>query len=119
MAGWIQPSFSAYPWAARPAPPPAPAPSPVPTYVRRAGDVNVTAYPSPGESLLAGGVGLAGGGGDTAAQAASVQSGGIMADAQTVNTLRAGGAFTIPEEFKQFLPLIMIFILIVIVMLKK
>ncbi len=42
-----------------------------------------------------------------------------VSDAATVNSLRAGGAFTIPEEFKKFLPLILVFIVIIVIIVKK
>lgn len=45
--------------------------------------------------------------------------GGSMASATTMQTMRASGTFDLPEDFKRHLPLILGFILIVFVLLKK
>lgn len=54
-----------------------------------------------------------------AASEAAATGGPGMADAQTVNTLRAEGGLLIPEEFKKFLPLILLFLLFALVIFKK
>lgn len=45
--------------------------------------------------------------------------GGSMASADTIQTMRASGGFTLPEGFKQFLPLLLAFILVVFILIKK
>lgn len=51
--------------------------------------------------------------------AAASLGGPNMADAQTISTLRAEGGFIIPEQFKKFLPLILLFLLFALVIFKK
>ena len=45
--------------------------------------------------------------------------GGNMASTDTIQTMRATGGFTLPTEFKSFLPLILVFLLFVFVIIKK
>lgn len=44
---------------------------------------------------------------------------GVMASADTLQTMRASGGFTIPEGLKSLLPLLLIFALVVLVIFKK
>lgn len=49
----------------------------------------------------------------------SPEGGSQMASASTMQTMRAAGAFTIPEDLKKMLPLLLGFILVVFILLKK
>lgn len=54
-----------------------------------------------------------------ASQEAGVLSGAPMAQDPTLQTLRASGGLTMPQELKQYLPLILVFALFVIILFKK
>lgn len=45
--------------------------------------------------------------------------GGSMASADTIQTMRASGGFTIPESLKGMLPVLLIFVLVVLIIFKK
>ena len=78
------------------------------------------------DAAVPGGIEL-GGGISTSEAAAKVvnypwlytKDGGTPVSAETLNTMRASGGFTLPQELKQYLPLLLIFILVVLVLFKK
>lgn len=45
--------------------------------------------------------------------------GGTMAEQTTLQTMRASGGLTIPTTFRNYLPLIMIFVLVLVIFFKK
>lgn len=60
----------------------------------------------------------------TATIQATLPTAGLVAEgevmsAEAIQTMRARGGFEIPENLKQFLPLVLIFILVVFIIIKK
>ncbi len=55
----------------------------------------------------------------SAPQESGILSGAPMPTDPTLQTLRASGGLTMPQELKQYLPLILVFALFVIILIKK